>query len=164
MNEQIDPETGEVLYATKQVELHGAAFFRTQYNYDRDAASKATATTCEIETRTQQQFKDECDINKLMERFGVTGTVPQVIRPPMQEDYEGIFDFQTAMNTLRRAQEEFMKMPSGVRARFQNNPHIFTQYFQNPENRAEAEKLGLVLPQPKKEPIVAPEPPGGAQT
>ena len=141
----IDGTTGEVIQ------------MRTMYNYDRDKVSRETATYCEPETRTQQQFKDECDINVLMERFGVTGTIPQKIRPPMQEEYEGVFDFQTAMNVVREAREAFMQMPSGVRARFQNNPGIFTEYFQDPENRQEAEKLGLVIPRPVKETEKAPE-------
>lgn len=125
---------------------------RTMYNYDRDAISDMTATTCEPETRTQQQFKDECDINIIMERFGVTGEMPTNIRPVLGDDYDEVFDFQTAMNIVRKAEEAFMEMPAGVRARFNNNPGIFAQYFENEDNRLEAEKLGLVLPRPKEEP------------
>lgn len=120
--------------------------FRTPYNYDRDAVSLATGTVCEEETRTQQQFADECDINKIMERFGVTGQLPENIRPVMPDEYTEIFDFKTAMNTIRRAEEAFMAMPSGIRARFQNNPQVFTEFFADENNRAEAEKWGLVIP------------------
>lgn len=146
----MDESTGEI-----------QPLFRTMYNYDRDAATKKTATICKEETRTQQHFKDECDINKIMERFGVTGTVPQKIRPVMQEEFEEIFDFQTAMNTVRRAQEAFMMLPSGIRARFQNNPHLFTEYFSHEENRPEAERMGLVIPKPPKAPEAPPEPGSG---
>lgn len=140
---KVNDETGEA-----------EPMFRTMYNYDRDAVTKETATICEVETRTQQQFKDECDINKIMEKFGITGLVPQNIRPVMPDEYEEVFDFQTAMNTIRRAEEAFMQMPSGVRARFQNNPGIFTEFFANPDNRQEAEKMGLVLPQrPIEKPV-----------
>jgi len=55
------------------------------------------------------------------------------------------------MNTIREAQEAFMKLPSGTRARFQNNPQIFTEFFTKEENRYEAEKMGLVIPRPKQE-------------
>lgn len=143
MNTHID-ENGEITYTPK---------FRTQYNYDRDAVSDATGTSCPEETRTQQHFKDECDINQIMKRFGVTGEVPMNIRPVLPEDYNDVFDFQSAMNTVRAAQEAFMKMPSGIRARFQNNPQIFTEFFSDPENRHEAERMGLVLPRPKEEGI-----------
>lgn len=130
--------------------------FRTMYNYDRDAASVATGLSCPEATLTQQQFAEDADINNIMKKFGVTGELPENIRPVMPEDYEGIFDFQSAMNTVRRAQEVFMEMPSGVRARFQNNPQLFTEFFADPENRHEAEKMGLILPRPREEPIVAP--------
>lgn len=145
MKQPTDARTGEIIQ------------FRTMYNYDRDAVSIQTGTKCEDETMTQQQFKDECDINKIMKRFGVTGEVPMNIRPVLPDDYNDVFDFQTAMNTVRRAQEAFMKMPSGIRARFQNNPQVFTEFFSDPENRQEAEKMGLVLPKPKEEPKVGSE-------
>lgn len=125
--------------------------FRTQYNYDRDIVSKKTALVCERETRTQQQFKDEVDINTIMRKFGVTGEIPMNVRAVMPEDYDEIFDFQSAMNVIRAAEESFMQMPSGIRARFQNNPQIFTEFFANPDNRQEAEKMGLVIPQRPKE-------------
>lgn len=143
----IDEETGET-----------APMFRTMYNYDRNRISDETSTVCEAETRTQQQFKDECDINKIMERFGVTGELPQNVRPVMPDEYDEVFDFQSAMNVIRRAEEAFMLMPSGVRARFQNNPQVFTEFFSDPENRQEAEKMGLLLPPKPPEPAPDPAP------
>lgn len=146
----IDVDTGEIV----------TPFMRTQYNYDRDKSSEETATICETETRTQQQFKDECDINVLMRKFGVTGELPQLVRPVMPDEYSEVFDFQSAMNVIRKAEEAFMQMPSGIRARFQNNPQIFTEFFANEDNRIEAEKMGLLVPrQPKTDPLDAK--PGG---
>lgn len=126
--------------------------FRTMYNYDREEATKATALYCKDPTRAQQQFKEESDINNIMKKFGVTGELPQLIRPVMPDEYEEVTDFQSAMNVIRRANEAFMQMPSGVRARFQNNPQIFTEFFANEANRDEAEKMGLLLPRKPKEP------------
>lgn len=125
-------------------------FFRTPYNYDRKEVSDATGTVCLEPTRTQQQFKEECDINFLMKRFGVTGEIPQNIRAVINDDFAEVFDFQTAMNTIRKGEEAFMQMPSGVRARFQNNPSVFVQWLSDEDNRPAAEKLGLVLPKPKE--------------
>lgn len=144
----IDDETGEIRW----VQPH----MRTMYNFDRDESSKRTATTCEVESRTQQQFADETNINKIMERYGITGTVPTNVRPVLPDEYEEVFDFQTAVNTVRKAQESFMQMPAGVRQRFSNNPQIFTEFFMQEENRAEAEKWGLVLPRPTKETSIEP--------
>lgn len=144
-------------------EIMDGPMMRTAYNYDRDAASRKAALYCKDPTRTQQQFKDETNINNIMKKYGVTGELPLLQRPPLPEDYEDITDFQSAMNVIRRAQEAFNQMPSGIRARFQNNPHIFAQFFNDPENHAEAVKMGLVIVRPKepeKEPAKAP---GGDQ-
>lgn len=130
---------------------------RTMYNYDRDAISEETGTACPEPTRAQQQFKDETDINVIMKRFGVTGELPTHVRPVLPDEYDEIGDYASAMNTIRRADEAFMQMPSGVRARFQNNPQVFTEFFAREENRTEAEKMGLVLPRPKEEPTKAQE-------
>jgi len=135
---------------------------RTMYNYDRDAVSDATGTACPEPTLAQQSFKDEVNINTIMRKFAMSGELPEKIRPVMLEEYDEVFDFQTAMNTVRRAQEEFMKMPSGVRARFQNNPQIFTDFLAREENRTEAEKMGLVIPRPKKDPPASDDNNGGA--
>lgn len=132
--------------------------FRTQYNFNRDANSQRTGTACPEPTRAQQQFKDEVDINKIMKRFGVTGELPTKIRPVLPDEYDDVTDFASAMNVVRKASEAFMMLPSGVRARFQNNPQVFTEFFANEDNRAEAEKLGLIIPKPKEEPKPAPEP------
>ena len=131
----INQETGEITTTP---------FLRTQYNYNRDDVSHETGTHCEDETLTQQQFKDECDINNIMDRFGVTGGLPYDIRQPITEDFVEAFDYQTAQNAIRAANESFAAMPANVRARFQNDPQMFIEYFNNEDNREEAEKLGLV--------------------
>ena len=68
-------------YVDEFGELKSGVFLRTKYNYDRDAVSRETATECrEEEDQTQQHFKDECDINIILDRFQVTGTVPTNVR------------------------------------------------------------------------------------
>lgn len=133
----INAETGEITYGT---------ICRTPFNYDTDKASDETATVCEEETRTQQQFKDECDINIIMERFGITGELPTNVRQPIMTDFIDALDYQSALNAIREADAAFMEMPAGVRARFQNNPQTFIEFFSKEENRAEGEKLGLIMP------------------
>ena len=43
--------------------------FRQPYKYDRDALSKKTAFKSVGPTRTQQNFKEECDINNILRKF-----------------------------------------------------------------------------------------------
>lgn len=136
----IDQETGEFI----------PVFIRTPYNYDTDAVSAATATTCEKETKTQQQFRDEVDINTIVERFGVTGEMPPQINFPTEQEFEETFDFQTAMNTIVKAQESFMTLPAKARARFNNDPQQFMEFIHDPENQEEAIKLGMATRRPEQ--------------
>lgn len=138
----VDPYTGEEY---KKIEL------RTPYNMDLKQNSDETGTECEVETRTQIHMQDETDINLIMERYGMTGELPQNVRPVLMEEFEGVFDYQTAMNTLVEADRAFMQMPAGTRARFGNNPQNFLEFLAKEENRDEAVKMGLVMPRPKVE-------------
>lgn len=112
--------------------------------------------------RTQQSFKEECDINTIIERFHLSGELPQVLRLPHEGDFTGIFDFQTAANAVRAAQETFNSLPAKIRNRFQNSPQLFVEFCTDEENRDEAIKLGLVnkpAPEPAPDPKAAPAKP-----
>lgn len=128
-------------------------FVRSQYNYDMNEASEQSGLKCEDKTLAQQQFKDETDINTIVERFGLTGEMPHVSHTPTYDDFTGVFDFQTAMNVVVQAQREFMSYPAKLRARFSNDPQEFLEFMDKPENMDEAIKLGLAE---RREPPAAP--------
>ena len=128
----------------KKIEI---PFLRTPFNYDRDLASEESGLKCEDDSLTQQQFKDEADINTIVDRFMKSGVMPNPVNMPQYVDYEGVFDFQSAMNAVRQADENFMRMDAKVRARFNNSPQEFLEFFANPENTQEAIRLGLAVPQ-----------------
>ena len=124
--------------------------FRTGYNYDRDAASLESGVALDPEgNRTQQQFRDECDINVIVKRFGLTGELPSNFRAPMQGDFSDIGDFQSAMEAVRNAEEAFMQMPAALRARFENDPGRLIDFLSDEKNRDEAVNLGLVNKPPE---------------
>lgn len=133
-------------------------FIRSQYNYDTDQASRESGLDCKDKSLAQQHFRDEVDINTIVERFGLTGMLPQVTALPQSGDFTGIFDFQSALNTVRLAQEQFMALPAKMRARFHNNPQELLVFLEDDENRPEAEKLGLVKPVEKPTPPPEPAP------
>lgn len=131
-------------------------FLRTPYNYDTNAASKASGLECEDKTLTQQHFAQEVDINTIVKRFKLNGELPQGVRLPTYEDFTGVFDFHSAMNTVAQAKEAFDKMPAHVRTRFNNDPATFVDFTADKNNLAEARKLGLVPPEELPEPEAAP--------
>lgn len=121
-----------------------APHMRTQWNFDREQNSIDTGTSCPEETLAQQQFKDECDINTILDRFGITGTVPTNVRQPLSEDFVDTMDYQSALNALIEAESAFMEMPAKIRAEFDNDPGRFIEFFEREENRERAIKLGLI--------------------
>jgi len=119
-------------------------FLRTAYNYDRDAASDESGLSCEDESLAIQSAEEESNINTIVRRFGLTGQLPDQVAMPRSGDFTGVPDFHTAMNLIRQAQEEFLRVPADVRARFQNDPQRFMEFLEDDGNRAEAERLGLL--------------------
>lgn len=106
-------------------------------------------------SRTVQDGKDEADINVLVRRFGVTGSINGIARPPALTEFGEIFDFQTAMDMINAANRSFMEMSAETRARFMNDPGRFVEFCSKEENLDEMRKMGLAVP--KKE-VVVPEP------
>lgn len=119
-------------------------FVRSPYNYDVEAVSDETGLRCEEPTLAQQQFKEECDINTIVERFGLTGQLPENPSVPRYGDFTGISDFQSAMNAVRKAEADFMELPAAVRARFNHDPQQLLEFVEDGRNLEEARSLGLV--------------------
>jgi len=127
---------------------------RTRYNYDRDLHSRMFSQPREIgedPSLTQQQFKDECDINYIMAQFGKTNKVPTTLRVPTYGDFSGVGDYQTAMNVLVATRESFMQLPAKLRERFHNDPQEFLTFVEDKENLEESYKLGI-RQKPKEQP------------
>lgn len=121
---------------------------RSRYNYDRDAESNRTALDNFEQTRTQQHFKDEADINVLVKRFNLTGQLPEGVRMPTYADFTAAYDFHSAANAIAEANEAFMQLPADIRyTRFRNDPAAFVAFCSNEANREEAAKLGLIRPE-----------------
>lgn len=120
---------------------------RSAFNYDPDEVSTETGLLCpEEEGVTQQSFKDECDINTIVKRFGLTGELPSDFAMPQSGDFTGVADYHSAMNAVRAAEESFMLVPADIRARFNNDPGAFMAFFDDPANRDEGLRLGLLQP------------------
>jgi phage internal scaffolding protein len=130
-------------------------FVRNPYNYDMDLVSQEAGLECQDPSLAQQHMKDECDINIIVERFGVTGELPSAPVSPQYGDFSGVTDYHSAMNAIRASEEAFMALPAKLRARFDHDPNALLQFLQSEENRDEAIHLGLIDGQPVAEPIVS---------
>ncbi|AXH75296.1 MAG: internal scaffolding protein [Microviridae sp.] len=135
-------------------------FVRSPYNYDVDAASDASGLRCEDPSLAHQSFKEECDINTIVERFGLGYSMPEGLAAPSYGDFTEVRDFQGALNAIATARESFDALPANVRARFQNDPGAFVDFCDDARNRPEAEALGLVFKRPAAVPATSGDIPG----
>lgn len=119
-------------------------FLRAPFNYDVDEVSSDSGLLCRDESLTLQSQAEEADINVLVRRFGVTGSLPQAGRaPPSYQDFEGVFDYRSALDLLRSADDSFLSLDAAVRSRFDNDPALFVDFCTDPANIEEVRKMGL---------------------
>ena len=112
---------------------------------------KRVTADCTKGDRTHQSFKDECDINQVMKRYRLSGTVPQHQIPPDYTDYSNLGDYQDALNLVAQAQSMFEDLPFELRKRFNHTAQNMLEFCSDPDNQAEAIRLGIaneVQPEP----------------
>ena len=119
-------------------------------------------------TRTRQEFLQESDVNRLVERFRDTGSFYDPLtcantsqNKPLFGDFTHIPDYQQCLDVVIDAEQRFSALPSRVRERFANDPAQLLAFLHDSKNRDEAIELGL-LPKPV-EPQQPLEPPKAAE-
>lgn len=104
--------------------------------------------TCETPSLTQQQFKEECDINNIIARYETTGLLTDPLHPgtrmPQFGDFSNVPDYLHAQTIIARTREAFEALPSKIRDRFDNDPAQMLEFLQDESNREEAVKLGFI--------------------
>lgn len=116
--------------------------FKTIYNY-----KSPKGIVNKTASMTQAQFQDECDINKIMDRYMRTGCLSDPLnrmKPGTYGDFTEMGDYMENMNKIIQAREMFDALPSRVRERFGNNPGAMIDFVMDPDNKDEAIKLGLL--------------------
>lgn len=114
--------------------------------YDRAESKAVDFTGDDGVSRTQQHFKKECDINEILRSFKRTGVIEHVSSgKPIYGDFTAYPDFQQMQDTLVEATRAFEALPARLRDRFGNDPKNLVAFVMDESNRAEAEKLGLVV-------------------
>lgn len=100
----------------------------------------------EGESLTKQSFKDEVDVNKIVERVLKTGDVSSLNgKEPIFGDVSTVPDFQRSMNIVSSMENNFSSLDAKIRERFDNDPFKLVVFLNDEKNRSEAEALGLVV-------------------
>jgi len=118
--------------------------FATQYDEPREVVLK-----CADPSLAQQNFKEEVDINYLLEKFKVTGAMPAAVRLPQYGDYSGISDYRSALDAVNLARNAFMDLPAKIRDKFSNDPQKYMDFCSDPANADQLIELGLATKTPE---------------
>lgn len=124
--------------------------FRSRYG----VTGEKKGMTFELPSMTQQQFKDDADINNIIARYEVTGMLVDPLTPvsrtPQFGDFSDMPSYQEAQNVLVAAQNAFMDLPSDIREQFGNDPAKYFDFVQSlKEGTADYQKaieLGMIEP------------------
>lgn len=109
------------LYDDDTGELLATAYFKTPYNHDRDAESLRVALTTPEPSLTDQSFKDETDINTIMERVLQTRELPLAL-PEHFGDATQIPTLFDARMRITESNKTFYNLPAKIREEFMNDP------------------------------------------
>ncbi len=101
----------------------------------------------EAEKRTKQHFTDDCDVNKILDKFSRTGILPES-KPKMYGDFSNVQDYVTAFAIVQNAHTQFGNLDADIRARFHNDPSEFLNFATNENNAEEMVKLVLATKRP----------------
>lgn len=117
-----------------------------------DTTKEKEGYKSDLPSLTMQEFKDECDINKILSGFNNTGVLP----PSQQVDSTRVPEFinlvdvpsspQEYFEVYEEAMRSFDSLPIPIRERFNHDKMAFIEYVANPRNSDELVRLGLARP------------------
>lgn len=124
-------------------------------------ARKKIVSTFPDPGRTQQHFKEECDVNNIVKRFAQTGVYDHVAAGIPRYAHCSSQSFTEAKFMIAEINSHFERLPAETRRHFENDPEKFVAAHEDPERRDELVELGLAepLPESENEPDEAPDPP-----
>lgn len=95
-------------------------------------------------SRTSQAEKDNCDLNILVRRFGISPLMSPV--DPSRFGDVPELDLREALQIVEDAESAFMELPAKTRERFNNDPLELLAALNDPAREDELRDLGLLRP------------------
>lgn len=117
---------------------------RSRYNAGTREGWKSS-----VPSLTQQQFKDEADINYIISMYNSSGVMPSFHgdgqpSEPIFADFAELPDSAQEMyNQMLQAKANFDNLPLDIRKRFNYDPGAFLEFVDNPNNVDELVAMGL---------------------
>lgn len=102
-------------------------------------------------SKTDETLLDEVNVNSIMAKFKKTGQLTHLSQRIMKyADMSNITTLGDALDIITKSREDFLQLPSEIRAKFGNDPIQFVEYVNNPENFEELTEMGLLTKETTK--------------
>jgi len=134
---------------------------KTRYDYEAQAEKKPRVNFTNQKSMTNQADMDSADINKIMAKYEKTGVLIDQLgieRKPSYGDFSEVPSYHEALSAVRRIEVAFNTQPAYIRNRFNNDPQELMSFLEDPNNRAEAIKLGIITEEKQADAVPAPAP------
>lgn len=101
--------------------------------------------SCDTVSMTEQCFLDECDINNIVRKpnLGVNPFSPQSSLQASFGDFSDLKSFEESNRIVAQAHNDFMRLPSHIRDRFDNSIQKFADFINDDLNIEEGISLGI---------------------
>lgn len=160
MSKKILTDDGEIIDAP--IASTKPMFFKTPYNYDTDQEARECALVCPEESKTQQQFAKDSDINVILAKFMQTND-PTLLnaRQPQYMNVDEEFDLQARIVTSAQVQEAWDSLPAAAR-NILRDPKTFADYVDHCLETGDLDPLREIgLAKPKEAPVAPSSPTAG---
>jgi len=153
---QMDPaERKAEIIARKKANKEACARHKPNWVADttliskRKDGSKSVSFTNKKPSLTEQNGARNLSVKEQMEMWVRTGKFTNLRDPKklVYGDFQNADDYQTSLNRVQAAQEQFAELPDQLRQKFNNSPKDFLQYVTNPDNKMGMHELGLLSPE-----------------
>jgi len=93
---------------------------------------------------TEQHHKEYCDINNIVKKYDTTGLLQNVTEAEGKYGDVSGLEYKEALDLVIGMESTMAEMPSHIRKYFKNDPRLFAEFMENPDNREKAIELGLI--------------------
>lgn len=93
---------------------------------------------------TEQEHQKECDVNEIIKKYQREKVIEHVSHfNAFYGDMSGD-DFRSSIEKMQNCRNHFQELPSEIRRRFDNSPEHLLRFMENPQNREEGIRIGLI--------------------
>lgn len=109
----------------------------------RKNGTRRVQSVCEGKTLTKQSFKDECNVNNILEKHKNTNVLKVNKQKGEYGDFSNSIDYSDALNLVINANEQFESLPAAIRKQFNNDPVEFLSFCSDEKNYPKMIEMGL---------------------